>query len=67
MEKTIQVNGMSCGHCTAAVERALMAVDGVTAAKADLGKKNATVTLSKDVEVQKLIDAVTEAGYEASI
>ena len=67
MEKTIQVNGMSCGHCTAAVERALMAVDGVTAAKADLEKKNATVTLSKDVEAQKLIDAVTEAGYEASI
>lgn len=67
MEKTIQVNGMSCGHCTARVEKTLMGLDGVTAAKADLETKSATVTLSKEVDAQVLVDAVNEAGYEASV
>lgn len=67
MEKTIKVNGMSCGHCTASVEKALLALDGVTAAKADLEKKSATVTLEKDIDAQVLVDTVNAAGYEASL
>lgn len=67
MEKTIKVNGMSCSHCTAAVEKALMAIDGVESAKADLEKKNAVAVLSKEVDVQVLADAVNAAGYEASV
>lgn len=58
---------MSCGHCTASVEKALLALDGVTAAKADLEKKSATVTLEKDIDAQVLVDTVNAAGYEASL
>ena len=46
------------------MEKALSALGGVTSAKADLEKKQATVTLAAPVSDQELKDAVTEAGYE---
>ncbi len=67
MKKVLSVEGMMCAHCKMHVEKALSAIDGVEEAVADLEKKQATVTLSKDVPDQILVDAVTEAGYTASI
>lgn len=66
MEKTIHVEGMSCGHCSAAVEKALKAVPGVTGCVVDLTAKSAKVTLSQDVSNEALFHAVEEAGYEPS-
>ena len=63
MKKVLKVDGMMCQHCQAHVQKALAAVDGVSEAVVDLEKKEATVTLSKDVADQVLMDAVTEAGY----
>jgi len=63
MKKVISINGMSCEHCQARVEKALNAIDGVEA-KVDLKKKNATVTLQSDVNDEVLKNAVKEAGYE---
>ncbi len=63
MTTTIHVEGMMCGHCKAHVEKALLAVAGVTAATADLESKSATVT--GEVDRAALIAAVKEAGYEA--
>lgn len=65
MTKTIIVEGMSCGHCVAHVEKALNAIDGVTA-KVDLETKTATVQLSKEVSDETLRKAVEDAGYEVS-
>lgn len=67
MKKTIKVNGMSCGHCKASVEKALMAVDGVESACADLEAKSASVILKHDVDIKLLIEAVNAAGFEASV
>ena len=67
MKKVLSVEGMMCAHCKMHVEKALNAIDGVEEAVADLEKKQATVTLSKDVPDQVLVDAVTEAGYTASV
>ncbi len=64
MKKVIAINGMSCEHCQARVEKALNAIDGV-AAKVNLKKNIAVVDLKKDVDDQILKDAVNEAGYEA--
>lgn len=64
MKKVIQINGMSCEHCKARVEKALNAIEGVEA-KVDLKQKNATVTLKTDVSDEVLKNAVNEAGYEA--
>ena len=64
MTKTLNIEGMMCAHCVAHVEKALSALGGVTAAKADLEGKCATVTLGAPVSDQELKDAVTGAGYE---
>jgi Cu+-exporting ATPase len=64
MKKVLKVEGMSCGHCKAAVEKALKAVDGVENAVVDLEKKSAEVTLNKEVANDELTKAVTDAGYE---
>ena len=64
MNKTMIVEGMMCAHCTGRVEKALSAIDGVTAVEMSLEGKSASLTLSKDVDNQVLTDAVTEAGYE---
>ena len=63
MTKTMTINGMMCAHCQAHVEKALNAIDGVTAV-VDLAAKTATVTLACDVADDVLKNAVTEAGYE---
>lgn len=64
MEKIMKVNGMSCNHCKAHVEKALDEVSGVKKAVVDLDKKEARITLEAPVENQVLMDAVKNAGYE---
>ncbi len=64
MNKTMIIEGMMCAHCTGRVEKALSAIDGVSAVEMSLEGKSATLTLDKDVDNQVLTDAVTEAGYE---
>ena len=63
MKKIIDIEGMMCPHCTAHVEKALAALEGVEAVAADLQGKCATVTLSAEVSDQQLLDVVKEAGY----
>lgn len=63
MQKVLKVDGMMCAHCKMHVEQALSGVDGVETATVDLEKKQATVTLSKDVSDETLFAAVREAGY----
>ncbi len=61
MEKKILIEGMMCGHCQSHVEKALNALEGVSAV-VDLEKKTATVTgtLPEDGVLKK---AVEDAGY----
>ena len=63
MTKTITINGMMCAHCVAHVDKALNAIDGVSA-QVSLENKNAVCTLVRDVSDDALKNAVTEAGYE---
>ena len=65
MKKLIHIEGMSCSHCSGRVEKALNALDGVSAT-VSLEDKAATVTLSKDVSDDALRAAVTDAGYEVT-
>lgn len=64
MKKIVTVNGMSCQHCQASVEKALSGVQGVASAKVDLAKKTATVTLASEVADDTLMKAVRDAGFE---
>ncbi|MEG2989303.1 MAG: heavy metal translocating P-type ATPase, partial [Oscillospiraceae bacterium] len=61
MERTIKIEGMTCMHCSAHVEKALNAIPGTTAT-VDLAAKTATVT--GDASLEQLKAAVEDAGYE---
>lgn len=65
MQKTLKIDGMSCGHCQARVEKALNALDGVEA-KVDLDAGTATVDMSGAVSDDALRAAVTDAGYDVT-
>lgn len=62
--KTMIIDGMSCGHCTARVQKALEAVEGVAAVTMSLEEKSAVIELSGEPADDTLRDAVTQAGYE---
>ncbi len=62
---TLQVTGMSCQHCAAAVTKSLKSVVGVQSAEVHLEQASATVTGS--ASPQALVDAVVRAGYTAAI
>lgn len=63
MKKLLIIEGMSCGHCSARVEKALNAIEGVNA-KVDLKAKTASVELSGEIGDDVLKAAVEDAGYE---
>ena len=67
MEKVLHVEGMMCAHCKAHVEKALLGVNGVTAAEADVENKRAVVQYTGEVSDEALVSAVKEAGYEAKM
>lgn len=64
MKKTVKIEGMMCMHCVKAVEKALSAVDGVTAVNVSLEEKQAVV--EGNVSEEALKAAVAEAGYEVT-
>lgn len=64
MEKTIEIKGMMCGHCEAAVKKALEALPEVAQAEVSHEKGTAVVTLQAEVADDILKKAVEEKDYE---
>ena len=60
--KTYRVNGMSCSHCKACVEKAVFALEGVIFAVANVAKKELVIEGSVDESALKT--AIEEAGFE---
>jgi copper chaperone CopZ len=66
METTrLKVTGMSCGGCVSAVTSALQEVAGVQDVKVDLASGAATVQHDANTQTATLVEAVTDAGFEA--
>jgi len=61
--KVVHIEGMSCMHCSARVEKALNGLEGVEAS-VNLGEKTATIQVSGEVSDELLKNAVSDAGYE---
>ena len=62
--RTLEVEGMSCGHCKAAVTRAVSALKGVSSVEVDLEKK--TVAVHYDdalLALNSIEDAIRGEGY----
>lgn len=64
MTKTMKIEGMMCGHCEAAVKKALETLDGVAGAEVSHEKGTAVVTLEKDVDNAVLTKAVEDKDYK---
>ncbi len=61
--KTIEIEGMSCGHCVHHVTEALKGVDGVTSVSVSLNQNKAMLETNDGVDDGALRHAVEEAGY----
>ncbi|GAB3290458.1 heavy metal translocating P-type ATPase [Pseudidiomarina andamanensis] len=62
----LQLSGMSCAGCAKTIERALQGVDGVSSVNVNFATEIAAVE-ADNVAANKLVEAVKEAGYEASV
>ena len=63
MNKTIHIEGMMCGHCEAAVKKALEALDGVASTTVSHEQGTAIVALTHDVADAELKAAVEAKDY----
>ena len=63
-EYELKVNGMSCAHCEARVEKALSALEGVKSVKADAKNGTVILTASKPLQVGEAEQIIKDAGYE---
>ena len=61
---TLKIKGMMCGHCEAAVRKALEAIPGVASAAADHEKGIAVVDLAVPVDEAAFKKAIEDEGYE---
>lgn len=67
MEKTLDVKGMSCGHCKMSVEGALKELDGVKEAQADIATGKVQVVFDEaKVDEQALKEAIEDQGYDVN-
>ena len=61
---TLAIEGMSCGHCLNAVNRALATVPGVTIKSVRIGQ--AVVECQPDHQSEQIVAALAAAGYRAT-
>jgi copper chaperone len=62
-QMTLQIDGMSCGHCVSRVQKALARVEGVHVDQVDIGSARVSYEPSK-VSLVQIREAVEDAGYE---
>ncbi|KVU97681.1 copper-transporting ATPase [Burkholderia ubonensis] len=62
----LEIEGMTCASCVARVEKALAGVPGVTRVSVNLATERATVDAAAGVTTAQLVDAVRQAGYQAT-
>ncbi|MCF0261033.1 MAG: HAD-IC family P-type ATPase, partial [Erysipelotrichaceae bacterium] len=63
-EYELKVNGMSCAHCEARVEKALSGTNGILSVKADAKNGTVVVTASEPLNLEEAKQIIKEAGYE---
>jgi len=60
---TVTVEGMTCGHCVAAVENEIRTLPGVTDVTVDLASGAVAITSEGELASAAVAAAVDEAGY----
>ena len=64
--KTVNVPNISCGHCTAAIERKVSELEGITSVKADKDSKTVVFEWNEPPAAwTQIAGLLTEIGYPA--
>ena len=63
---SLNVEGMSCGHCSGMVQKTLEGIEGITNISVDLDDKKASFETTDNNLIEKAVKKVTEAGYKTS-
>jgi copper chaperone CopZ len=64
MTTIIKINGMSCGHCSMAVKKALGQIEGVEKVEVSLEDKTATIISATSLDTNVLKEIIDDEGYE---
>ncbi|GEN86234.1 MULTISPECIES: copper chaperone CopZ [Oceanobacillus] len=63
--ETIQVQGMSCGHCVSSVEGAVGGLDGVDTVNVHLQEGKVDVSFDEGkVKLDEITEAIEDQGYD---
>jgi len=62
----LNVDGMSCGHCSGMVQRTLEGISGISNVSVDLNGKKAIFEADDQDLIAKAVKEINEAGYKAS-
>jgi copper chaperone CopZ len=63
IEKIININGMTCGHCESRVITELFKINGVKSVQASAPEKNATIISEIEISHDEILKAIVESGY----
>jgi len=64
---TMNVDNMSCQHCSGMVKRTLEEISGISDVSVDLEGKKAVFTVAEQALAQTAVKEVTDAGYPAAL
>ncbi len=64
MASVLKVKGMSCQHCVMSVTKALGQLEGIQNVQVDLQKGEVRFENTKEVAMDRITKAITDAGYE---
>ena len=64
MKIALNIEGMSCGHCTSHVQKELDSLEGVSNVIVDLETKTAVFESGNEISKEKFVEIIDEAGYE---
>ena len=64
MQTSINVVGMTCGHCVNSVTEELKKISGVSEVQVDLTTGKVEITSATELTQSAIQEAITEAGYE---
>ncbi|HET6736630.1 heavy-metal-associated domain-containing protein [Mycobacterium sp.] len=61
---TVNVTGMTCGHCVTSVREEVENISGVTGVNVDLASGKVTIDSEAPIQADAIKDAIEEAGYQ---
>lgn len=63
--QTLNVEGMTCGHCAQTVKEAVSKLAGINRVEVDLEKKQVTVEFDADqAKLESITEKIVEVGFE---